>query len=451
MAITKIKAIRGTLNKAIEYITNPAKTDEKLLVYSYGCAAETAAKEFEWTRTIAVQRGMQPVKILARHVVQSFDIGEVSPEVAHEIGKQFADEILQGKYEYVLSTHVDKGHVHNHIIFNSVNFVDYHAYKSYRKFYYDMRKVSDRICSEHGLSVVPPSQNKGKGYKEHSEAKQGNSWKQKLKQTIDKCIVIAKDWEEFLRLMEEAGYEIKHGKFISFRAEGQERFTRAKTIGANYTEERIKERISRFNPRKRIHQNQKEQGVSLIIDLRNSIKAQQSKGYEHWAKMYNLQMMSETLNYLEEHQLTTEEELEQKFRDLQVKGVQNGQELKSIEAQIAQTQLLIKNVKNYQRTKPVYDEYVKASNKPEFKRLHESELIIFEAAKKIIEESNISLENLSLSALQLSLSEAEKIQKDLYNERKKIKSDEDQLKAIRGNVDAILDARLSVPENQIEK
>lgn len=451
MAITKIKAIRGTLNKAIEYITNPAKTDEKLLVCSYGCAAETAAKEFEWTRVIAEQRGMQPVKILARHVVQSFDIGEVSPELAHKIGKQFADEILQGKYEYVLSTHIDKGHVHNHIIFNSVNFVDYHAYKSYRKFYYDMRKISDRICSEHGLSVVPPSQNKGKDYKEHSEAKQGTSWKQKLKQAIDRCIIQAKDWDDFLRLMEESGYEIKYGKFISFRAEGQERFTRAKTIGANYTEERIKERISGFNPRKRIHQSRKEQGVSLIIDLRNSIKAQQSKGYEHWAKMYNLKMMSETLNYLEEHQLTTEEKLEQRARELQTQRIQNAQELKSIEAQIAHTQLLIKNVSNYQRTKPVYDAYIKASNRSEFKHLHESELIIFEAAKKSIEESNIPAENLSLSVLQVSLSDAEKVQEDLYKERKKIKSEEDQLKTIRGNVDTILRVPILEQENQIEK
>lgn len=366
MAITKIKAIRGTLNKAIEYITNPAKTDEKLLVYSYGCAAETAAKEFEWTRTIAEQRGRQPVKILARHVVQSFDIGEVSPELAHEIGKQFADEILQGKYEYVLSTHIDKGHVHNHIIFNSVNFVDYRAYKSYRKFYYDMRKVSDRICSEHGLSIVPPSQSKGMEYKEYSEAKQGASWKQKLKQTIDKCIIVAKDWEEFLRLMEEAGYEIKQGKFISFRAEGQERFTRAKTIGVNYTEERLKERISGRNPRKRVHQTQKEKGISLIIDLQNSIKAQESKGYEHWAKMYNLKMMSETLNYLVEHQLTTEEKLKRKALDFQDRRVQNGQQLKNIEAKITHTQILIKNVSNYHRTKSVYAAYIKSPNNRNF-------------------------------------------------------------------------------------
>ena len=209
------------MSKAIAYILNPEKTDEKLLVSSYGCASETAAREFEWTRKIAEQKGMNPVRIIARHVIQSFDIGEVSPELAHKIGKQFADEILGGKYEYVLTTHIDKDHVHNHLIFNAVDFVDYHAYKSYKRIYYDMREVSDRLCKENGLSVIPPSQNKGMSYKEYTEAKRGTSWKQKLKQTIDRLVITAKDYDDFLRLMQEAGYEIKPGKYISFRAEGQ--------------------------------------------------------------------------------------------------------------------------------------------------------------------------------------------------------------------------------------
>ena len=130
-----------------------------------------------------------------------FRSGEVTPELAHEIGKQFADEILGGKYEYVLTTHIDKDHVHNHLIFNAVDFVNYHAYKSYKRIYYDMREVSDRLCKENGLSVIPPSQNKGMGYKEYTEAKRGTSWKQKLKQTIDRLVITAKDYDDFLRKM----------------------------------------------------------------------------------------------------------------------------------------------------------------------------------------------------------------------------------------------------------
>ena len=131
MAVTKIKPIRGTVNKALAYILDPQKTDDALYVSSYGCAAsDAAAKEFEWTRNLAVQQGMQMPKVIARHLIQSFDVGEVTPEQAHEIGKQFADEWLKGKYEYVIATHIDKGHCHNHIIFNAVNYVDFHAYRS---------------------------------------------------------------------------------------------------------------------------------------------------------------------------------------------------------------------------------------------------------------------------------------------------------------------------------
>ena len=204
MAITKIKPIRGTVNKALAYILDPQKTDDQLYVSSYGCAAsDAAAKEFEWTRSLAVQQGMQMPKVIARHLIQSFAVDEVSPEQAHEIGKQFADEWLKGKYEYVIATHIDKGHCHNHIIFNAVNYVDFHAYRSNKKTYREMRHLSDEICAEHGLSVIPPSQGKGMDYKEYTEAKRGTSWKQKLKQTIDRCVITSKDYDEFLKLMQD--------------------------------------------------------------------------------------------------------------------------------------------------------------------------------------------------------------------------------------------------------
>src|SRR5699024_9902236 len=285
MAVTKIKPIRGTVNKALAYILDPAKTDDQLYVSSFGCAAsDAAAKEFEWTRNLAAQQGMQMPKVIARHLIQSFDIGEVTPEMAHEIGKQFADEWLKGKYEYVIATHIDKGHCHNHIIFNAVNFVDYHAYRSNKQTYRQMRHLSDEICKEHGLSVIPPSQSKGMSYKEYTEAKRGTSWKQKLKQTIDRCVITAKDYDEFLKMMQDAGYEIIAGKYNSFRAEGQERFTRAKTIGENYTEDRIKERIQGRNPRKRQMQTGKKY-ISLISNIQESIKRIDSKGFEHNMKI----------------------------------------------------------------------------------------------------------------------------------------------------------------------
>ena len=437
MAVTKIKAIRGTLSKAIAYILNPEKTDEKLLVSSYGCASETAAREFEWTRKIAEQKGMNPVRIIARHVIQSFEIGEVTPELAHEIGKQFADEILGGKYEYVLTTHIDKDHVHNHLIFNAVDFVDYHAYKSYKRIYYDMREVSDRLCKENGLSVIPPSQNKGMDYKEYTEAKRGTSWKQKLKQTIDRLVITAKDYDDFLRLMQEAGYEIKTGKYISFRAEGQERFTRSKTIGENYTEERIKERIAGRTPR-RSQRQATPKGISLIGDIQARIRLIDSKGYEHKAKLTILKEAARTLNYLTENNLLQYADLEKKVEDVHSSYDRTGKELKGVEARLREVQPLIKNISNYQRLKPVYDAFQKAKDKPGFKAKHEAELVIFDAARSTLLAMQGDEKLPSLKTLQAEQQRLLEEQQRLYDERVKLKKEVKQIETIKSNVDTFL-------------
>ena len=425
------------MSKAIAYILNPEKTDEKLLVSSYGCASETAAREFEWTRKIAEQKGMNPVRIIARHVIQSFEIGEVTPELAHEIGKQFADEILGGKYEYVLTTHIDKDHVHNHLIFNAVDFVDYHAYKSYKRIYYDMREVSDRLCKENGLSVIPPSQNKGMGYKEYTEAKRGTSWKQKLKQTIDRIVITAKDYDDFLRLMQEAGYEIKTGKYISFRAKGQERFTRSKTIGENYTEERIKERIAGRTPRRSQRQTTPK-GISLIGDIQERIRLIDSKGYEYKAKLTILKEAARTLNYLTENNLLQYADLEKKVEDVHSSYDRTGKELKGVEARLREVQPLIKNISNYQRLKPVYDAFQKAKDKPSFKAKHEAELVIFEAARSTLLAMQGDEKLPSLKTLQAEQQRLLEEQQRLYDERAKLKKEVKQIETIKSNVDTFL-------------
>ena len=430
------------MSKAIAYILNPEKTDEKLLVSSYGCASETAAREFEWTRKIAEQKGMNPVRIIARHVIQSFEIGEVTPELAHEIGKQFADEILGGKYEYVLTTHIDKDHVHNHLIFNAVDFVNYHAYKSYKRIYYDMREVSDRLCKENGLSVIPPSQNKGMGYKEYTEAKRGTSWKQKLKQTIDRLVITAKDYDDFLRLMQDAGYEIKTGKYISFRAEGQERFTRAKTIGDNYTEDRIKERIQGRNARRRQMQNGRK-NISLISDIQNRIKQIDSKGFEHSMKIKILKEAARTLNYLTENELLQYADLEKKVEDIHSSYERTGADLKVVEAQLRKVQPLIKNISTYQKLKPVYDAYSKTKNKPSFRAAHEAELVVFEAAKSTLLAMQDGEKLPSMKSLQAEQQRLLEEQQRLYDERARLKKEAKVIDTMKANVDDFLSPTLS--------
>lgn len=342
----------------------------------------------------------------------------------------------------MIATHIDKGHCHNHIIFNAVNYVDFHAYRSNKRTYRELRQLSDEICKEHGLSVIPPSQNKGMDYKEYTEAKRGTSWKQKLKQTIDRLVITAKDYDDFLRLMQEAGYEIKTGKYISFRAEGQERFTRSKTIGENYTEERIKERIAGRTPR-RNQRHTMPNGISLIGDIQERIRLIDSKGYEYKAKLTILKEAARTLNYLTENNLLQYADLEKKVEDVHGSYDRTGKELKGVEAQLREVQPLIKNISNYQRLKPVYDAFQKAKDKPSFKAKHEAELVIFEAARSTLLAMQGDEKLPSLKTLQAEQQRLLEEQQRLYDERAKLKKEARMIDTLKANVDDFLKSATS--------
>ena len=179
MAYIKIFPIKVTDKKALDYIMNPDKTEEKLLISSFACSPESADLEFAFTRDEGKKNVMDKGNNLAFHLIQSFKPGEVDAETAHKLGKEFADEVLKGKYEYVISTHVDQNHIHNHIIFNATSFVDHHKYVSNKRSYHKICRISNRICQENGLATSMPTGEKGKSYKENMEIP---SWKQAGKQ-----------------------------------------------------------------------------------------------------------------------------------------------------------------------------------------------------------------------------------------------------------------------------
>ena len=434
MAVTKIHPIESTLKKALDYIENPDKTDEKLFVSSYGCSYETADIEFQMLLDQAYQKGNN----LAHYLIQAFEPGETTAEQAHEIGRQLADEVLQGKYPYVITTHIDKGHLHNHIIFCAVDMANQRKYISNRQSYAFIRRTSDRLCKEHGLSVVKPGKDKGKTYAEWDAQKKGKSWKAKLKIAIDAAIPQAKDFDGFLRLMEAQGYEVKQGKFISFRAPGQERFTRLKTLGADYTEEAIRERIAGRRA-KAAKAPREQRGVSLLIDIENSIKAAQSKGYEQWAKIHNLKQAAKTMNFLTEHKIEQYADLVSRIEEMAAESGQAADALKNAEKRLAEMAVLIKNVSTYQKTKPVYDAYRKARNREKYRAGQEQAIILHEAAVRSLKAAGIAkLPN--LAALQ-SEYEALQAQKEaLYADYGKLKKKVREYDIIKQNIDSILQA-----------
>ena len=305
MAITKIHPIKSTLNLSIKYILNSDKTDKNILISTYMCNEKTAHNQFLNTRKLNNINGT----VLGRHLIQSFLPNEVTPEKAHEIGKSFCKEILKDQYEYVLSTHIDKNHIHNHIIFNNVNFVTGKCYQSNKKTYYKIRSISDKLCKENNLSIVDEFyekykkkfKTKGKSHYEYSHYKKGTSWKSKLQFSIDKAIEKSNTWEEFLKIMERYGYEIKFGKYIAFKHKDKERFTRSKTIGEDYTEENLKKRI-------------KENKVKELIDTSNE-KIKSSKSYTHWARKENLKILSNTLLEMRNQNINSLSSLENNIKE----------------------------------------------------------------------------------------------------------------------------------------
>ena len=430
MAVTKIHPIKSTLKKALDYIENPDKTDDKLLVSSFACSYETADIEFEMLLAQAYQKGNN----LAHHLIQSFAPGEATAKQAHEIGKKLADEVLQGKYSYVLTTHIDKGHVHNHLIFCAVDMVNQRKYISNKQSYAYIRRTSDRLCKEHGLSVVKPGQSKGKSYAEWDAQRKGTSWKAKLKAAIDAAIPQAKDFDDFLWLMQAQGYEIKPGKFISFRAPGQERFTRCKTLGEAYTEEAIKERIKGSDITMRPKDRKR---ISLRIDLENSIKAQQSAGYEKWAKLHNLKQAAMTLNFLTEHGIDTYPDLEIKVAEITAASDKAAAALKAAEHRLADMAVLIKNVTTYKHFRPVALEYRNAKDKAKFRCEHESALILYEAAAKALKEQGVKRLP-DLYALKAEYKRLAEEKERLYERYGEAKKQMQEYGIIKQNVDGIL-------------
>ena len=412
MAITKIHPIKSTLKIALDYIMNSDKTDGKILISSLNCNPITAHLEFEQTKIECNSKA----KVLARHLIQSFFPGETTAEEAHQIGIELCDKILKGKYEYVLTTHIDKGHIHNHILFNNVSFETGKAYQSNKKTYHQIRNHSDDLCRKYKLSVIDEYYVKfkekyktnGKSYKEYIEFKKGKSWKHKLQIAIDYTINKANSYENFLKLMEEYGYEIKLGKYLSFRHKKQGekgRFIRARetTLGKDYTKEKIKERIEN-----KVNENYKNSEVYYakksykkfdnIIDIESNEKVKSSKGYEIWARKHNMNTMANTLNQLRKYGLSSSMDLETKLQEEAVNRQEILNKIKDVEKVMSEIYAAIEDINTIKINKVIYKTYKENPNDKDFYSEYKPQIIAYEKAINTLEKcqyKNPSIKELS--------------------------------------------------------
>ena len=373
--------------------------------------------------------------ILARHLIQSFLPGETTPEIAHQIGLELCKNTLKGEYEFILSTHIDKGHIHNHIIFNNVNMATGKCYQSNKRSYHQIRYQSDKLCKEHSLSVIDEYYERfkkkyktnGKSWYENEQSQKGNSWKSRLQFDIDRMIKQSKDWDTFLEKIADLGYEIKHGKHIAFKHSDKERFTRAKTIGEDYTEERLKERISENTSRKSIAVKK---CVGNIIDIANNPKIQQCKGYEYWATKHNLQVASNTVLSMHEKGFQSLAQLDSFIKKSADKRQILQEKIKKLEEKIEALSLSMEQVHIVNKYRQIYQEYKNNPGDKDFVREHKSEILLYENASEPLKKSYSKmpkskqlfekLEDLSQkkNTLMQEYSSAKSEMKELYQIRK---------------------------------
>ena len=450
MAYTKIHAITATVHKAVDYICNPDKTDEGILISSYGCSPETAAYDFKF----ALSKTKQSDPNKAYHLIQSFLPSEVSYKEAHQIGVELADKLLEGKYSYVVSTHIDKGHVHNHIIFCAADNINHEKYHDCKKTYYNIRSLSDNLCREHELSVITLGEKRGKTYKEWQAGKNGSAWKEQLKADIDEAIKNATAYEDCIELIRAKGYEVKGDdfgekshKFISFRPLDRERFVRgnAKSLGAEYTKERIKERITEkalAKEKKRVLFPTRKKPIVKDYSRKNLIdttgdKFTQSLGLKHWADIQNLKIAAASYS-----QSGSIAELEKQISAKSALAKTARESLVETERQLIDLGEVLKYAEQYKTNHIYHVRYQKSKDKDAYLRRHETELILHDGAENMLKRFGIDTKNLDIEKLRSDYNSLYSKKQTLQKTYKSAEREAADLKRKLDNLNQYLDRSL---------
>lgn len=363
MATTSIHSITTTQVRALAYITNEDKTDNGVLVSSFMCSEDPDKAEDDFMR-IQNNIGTGRNKVLAQHIVQSFKPGEVTPEQALAIGKELCNRFLKNEYQYILAVHTDKKHIHCHIVFNNINMDNGKTFgtledrknePSWKK----LREISDEICKENGLSIVAESdKNKGKSWYEWDKNRQGQSWKTQLKFNLDECITESESFNDFLSKVKEKGIEVnynpEHKIDLKFRMAGQQKWSRAKTLGWYYETAQIKRRIEQYKLF-RTGQTSFRQKTG-IIDT-SSEKYQLSKSLERWASIHNMKEASKVINILSNQGIDNISDIESKSINDFSERMKLVKELNGIQRSVDELSDVIKAVRKVKKYKPIQEEY----------------------------------------------------------------------------------------------
>lgn len=390
--INKGKTIAQCLRDRTDYAQNPEKTEKGELVTGYECDPMTADEEFLLAKRqyLHITGRRQQSDVIAYQIRQSFKPGEITPEEANRVGYELGMRFTKGKHAFLVATHTDRAHIHNHIVFNSTSLDCKRKFRDFHNSGLALQKVSDIICMEHGLSIIEK-----KPYKERvkrTEYPKRRCFRNEIRQAIDQALQKKpKDFEEFLHLLEQDGYTCKRGKHTSLWKEGQDRFLRFRSLGEGYTEEEIRAVIlgeKEHRIRSKGKQVTSQKRLNLLVDIDTRLQAK-GIGYQRWATVYNLKQMAQTMIFLREHGIEDIDQLQKKAQQATERFDQLDEKIKTAENRLVEIAALKKHIINYAKTREVYGDYRKSGYSKKFYESHREAITLHKAAKDAFDELGV--------------------------------------------------------------
>ena len=447
----KGKSVAACLKSRTDYVQNPDKTKQGEWVSSYECSPLTVDEEFMLSKRqyeLATGR-RQKSDVIAYQIRQSFKPGEITAEEANKVGYELAMRFTKGKYAFIVATHTDREHIHNHIVYNSTALDGTRKFRDFLLSGLAVQRLSDLICLEHQLSVIEIKPYRERQKRTLYPPKESN--RDRLCGVIDTILAEKpKDYEDFLQRLEQQGYEVKRGKYTSVKGARQKRFIRFRTLGAGYSEEELKAVISgeaEHHPRQKQKRIVPEQKFQMLVDIQAKLAEGKSMGYARWAKRYNLKEMSKTLIFLQEHKIGSIKEMQERVDAATTRYHELGDSIKAAETRMAEIAVLKTHIVNYARTRPVYDAYCKAGYSKSFLDAHREEITLHKAAKAAFDEAG--LKKLP-KAKDLSIEYAEllKKKKEAYPDYRKARDEVQELMKAQKNVEMFFTEEKNTAEKE---
>ena len=433
------------ISDIIDYVANPQKTDGGKLITGFACDSRTADAEFllakrQYIAATGRVRGKDDV--IAYHVRQSFMPDEITPEEANRLGVEFAKRFTKGKHAFVVCTHIDKAHVHNHIIWSSVTLDCDRKFRNFWGSTKAVRQLSDTICIENGLSIVENPKPHGKSYNKWLGDQAKPSHRELLRMAIDQALAQKPaDLDALFQLLQDAGCEVsKRGKSYRLKLPSWDRVARLDSLGEGYTLDDLLAVLSgqkEHTPRKKSVVRAAPPKVNLLVDIQAKLQAGKGAGYARWAKVFNLKQMAQTMNFLTEHNLLDYAVLEGKADVATARHNELSAQIKAAEKRMAEIAVLRTHIVNYAKTRETYVAYRKAGYSKKFREEHEADILLHQAAKNAFEDLGVK-KLPTVKSLQAEYAQLLDDKKKAYGEYRRSREEMRELLTAKANVDRIL-------------